>query len=86
MNNSYSLDEIQKTGDLNAALQMRQYRLDKMANFLEIKSDNPKLKQSEIFNLLELSSSTIQQYGGKIIMLSHYRIPPSSKTNHTRKK
>ena len=29
MNNTYSLDQIQKTGDLNADLIMRQNKLDK---------------------------------------------------------
>ena len=85
MNNTYSLDQIQETGDLNADLIMRQYELEKMAKFLEIKSNNPRLKQSEIAKLLELSSSTIQRYRREIIMLSLYRMPQSSKTNHTRK-
>ena len=61
MKETYSLDQMQKTGDLNADLIMRQYKLDKMAKFMEIKSNNPKLKQSEIAKLLEISSSTIQR-------------------------
>ena len=85
MNNTYSLDQIQKTGDLNADSILRYYKLDQMAKFMEIKSNNPRLKQSEIVKLLELSSSTIQRYRKEINMLSLYRIPPSSKTNHTRK-
>ena len=44
MNNAYSLDQIQKAGDLNADLIMKQYKLDKMAQFMETKSNNPKLK------------------------------------------
>ena len=52
---------------------------------MEIKSNNPRLKQSEIAKLLEVSSFTIQQYRREINMLSPYWIPPSSKTNHTRK-
>ena len=48
MNNAYSLDQIQKTGDLNAELIRRQKKLDNMAKFIESKSNNPKLKQSEI--------------------------------------
>ena len=81
MSNTYSPDQIQKTGDLNADLIMRQYKLDKMAKFMEIKSNNPRLMQSEIVKLLELSSSTIQRYRREINMLSPYTIPPSSKTN-----
>ena len=44
MNNTYSLDQIQKTGDLNADLIMRQYKLNKMAKFMEIKSKKPQTK------------------------------------------
>ena len=52
-----------------------------MAKFLEIKSNNPRLKQSEIAKkILELSSSTLQRHRREINMLSPYRIPPSSKT------
>ena len=81
MKNTCSLDQIQETGVLNADLKMRQYKLDKMAKFMEIKSNNPELKQSEIAKLLESSSSTIQRYRREINLLSPYRIPPSSKTN-----
>ena len=85
MNNTFSLEQISKTGDLNADLITRQYKLDKMAKFMEIKSNNPKLKQSEIAKELEISTSTVQRYRREINMLSPFRIPPSSKTNHTRK-
>ena len=55
-----------------------------MATFIEIKSTNSKLKQSEIARELKMSSSTLQRYRRETNMLSSYRIPPSSKT-HTRK-
>ena len=84
MSHTYSLDQIQKTRDLNADLKMRQYKLDKMAKYMETKSNNPRLKQSEIANLLDLSL-TIQGYRREINMLSPYRLPPSSKINQTRK-
>ena len=76
MNNTFCLDQIRKTGDLNADLIMGLYKLDDMARFMEIKSNNPKLKRSEIAKLWELSSSTIQLYRKKINILSLYRIPP----------
>ena len=78
MNNFFSLEEIAKTGDLNADLIMRQYKLDKMAKFMEIKFTNPKLKQSEKARELKISSSTLQRYRRKTIMLSPCRIPPLS--------
>ena len=74
MNNSFSLEQIAKTGDLNADLIMRQFRLDKMAKFMEITSINPKLKQSEIAKELAISTSTLQRYRREINMHSSYRI------------
>ena len=62
MNNTFSLEQMAKTGDLNADLIMRQYKLDKMAKTMEIKSINSKLKQSEIARELAISTSNLQQY------------------------
>ena len=42
MNDTYSPNQIERTGDLNADLIMRQYMLEKMAKFVEIKSNNPR--------------------------------------------
>ena len=61
MNNSFSLSELQKTAHFNSNLIMRQYRLNEMAKFMEVKSINPKLKQSEIARELKMSSSTLQR-------------------------
>ena len=47
-----------------------------MARFIEIKSINPKLKQSEIAKKLGCSISFLQQYRQDIKMFSAYRIPP----------
>ena len=43
MNNTFSLEQIAKTGDLNADLIMRQHKFDKMAKLMEIKHNNAKL-------------------------------------------
>ena len=43
MNITYSPDQIQKTGDLDAGLITRQNKLDKMAKLMEVKSMNPKM-------------------------------------------
>ena len=64
---------------------MRHHKLDKMAIYLDIKSNNPKLKRAEIAKLLEMSPSTIQRYRREINLLASYRIPPSSTAAHTRK-
>ena len=73
-----------KAGDLNADLTRRQYKLDKLAKFMGVKSTNPNLKQSEKAKELKISCPTLQRYRREKKMLSQYRIPPSSNT-HTRK-
>ena len=72
MNNTFSIEQITKTCDLKADLAMRQCMLDKMAEFIEIKSINPNLKQAEVAKELAISTSTLQRYRKK--MHSPYRI------------
>ena len=74
MNNSFSLQQIQKTSNLDANLISRQYKRNPTADFMRLKYENPKMKQSEIANQLGLSSSTIQRYRNDINMISPYRI------------
>ena len=74
MNITFSLKQIPKTGDLNTDLIKSQYKLDKMAKFMEIKSINPKLKQSEMAKEMKMPSFTLQQYRREINMLTPYRI------------
>ena len=81
MNNTFSLEQIAKTGDLNAGLIMRQNKLDKTSKFMEIKSINPKLKQSKIVREPKISSSTLQRDRREKNMLSPNRISNC----HTRK-
>ena len=78
MNNSFSLQQIQKTSNLDANLISRQYKLNLMADFMKVKYENPKMKQSEIANQLGMSSSTLQRYRNDINMLSPYRISPNN--------
>ena len=82
MNNSFSLQQIQKTSNLNANLISRQYKLILMADFMKLKYENPRMRQSEIANQLGMSSSTLQRYRNDINMLSPYRISP----NNTKKR
>ena len=62
MNKSFSPQQIQKTSNLDANSISRQYKLNLLADFMRLKYENPKMKQSEIANQLNLSSSTIQRY------------------------
>ena len=54
MNNSFSLQQIQKTSNLDAKLISRQYKLNLMADFMRIKNENPRMKQSQRANEIGL--------------------------------
>ena len=56
-----------------------------MNDFMNIKYQNPKMKQSQIVDQLGLSSSTIQRYRNHINMLSPYRIQPNNTNKRTKK-
>ena len=85
MNNSFSLQQIQRTSNLDANLISRQYKLNLMADFMRVKYENPKMKQSEIANQLGMSSSTLQRYRNDINMLSPYRINPNNVKKRSKK-
>ena len=63
----------------------RHYKLKLMNDFMYIKYQNPKMKQSDIANNLNMSSSTIQRYRNDINMLSPYRINPNNTKKRTKK-
>ena len=85
MNNNFSLQQIQKTSNLDANLISRQYKLNLMADFMKVKYENPRMKQSEIANQLGMSSSTIQRYRNEINMLSPYRISQNNTKKRSKK-
>ena len=55
-----SLNEINKTAIMDPNLITRHYTLKLMNGFMNIKYQNPKMKQSEIASQLNMSPSTIQ--------------------------
>ena len=85
MNNNFSLQQIQKTSNLDANLISRQYKLNLMADFMKLKYENPRMRQSEIANQLGMSSSTLQRYRNDINMLSPYRISPNNTKKRSKK-
>ena len=85
MNNTPSLSEINKTSNMDPNLITRHYKLKLMNDFLNIKYQNPKMKQSEIANQLDISSSTLKRYRNDINMLSPYRINQNIGKNRTKK-
>ena len=85
MNNSCSLQQISRTGNHDSNLISRQYKLNLMAKFMQIKFENPKLKQSEIADQLGYSRSTLKTYRNVINMLSRYRIQPIDTNKRSKK-
>ena len=59
MNNSFLLQQISRTGNLDSNLMCRQYEVNLMAAFMRIKYEDPKMKQSEIANHLGYSTRTL---------------------------
>ena len=85
MNNVFSLQQISRTGNLESNLISQQYKLNLLADFMRIRYENPKLKQSEIANQLGYSSSTLQRYRNDINMLSPYIIQINNTNKRTKK-
>ena len=74
MNNTPSLNEINKNSTMNPNMLTKYYKLKNMNDFMNIKYQNPKMTQSEISSQLNMSPSTIQRYRSDINMISPYRI------------
>ena len=70
MNNSFSLEQISKTGNLDSNLLSFQYKLNLMAKFMQIKFENQKMRQCEIADQLGYSSSTLKRHRNDIVELS----------------
>ena len=85
MNNSFSLQQISRPGNVDSNFKSRQYKLSPMADFMRIKNENPKLKQSEIANQLGYSTSTLRRYKHYTKMLSPYRIQSINMTKRRKK-
>ena len=85
MNNIPSLNEINRTANMDPNLLTRHYKLKIMNDFMYMKYQNPKLKQSELANSLNMSSSTIQRYRNDINMQSPYRNNPNNTKKRTKK-
>ena len=69
MNNTFSLQQISRTGNLDSNLITREYKLNLMADLMRIKYENPELKQSQNNNQLCYSTGTFQRYRKDIHML-----------------
>ena len=78
MNNTFPLEKISKTGNLDSNLILRHYELKLMARFIESKPFNQLLGQNQKAKELGSSSSTLQRHRQDVNRLSPYRIPSNS--------
>ena len=78
MNNTPSLNEINKNSTMDPNMLSKYYKLKLMNDVLHIKYQKPKMTQSEISSQLNMSPSTIQRYRNDINMISPYRISPNN--------
>ena len=78
MNNTPSLNEINKNSTIDPNTLTKYYKLKLMNDFMNIKFKNPKLTQSQISSQLNMSPSTIQRYRNDINMISPYRNNPNN--------
>ena len=85
MNNTPSLNEINKNSTMDPNMLTKYYKLKLMNDFMNIKYQNPKMTQSEISSQLNMSPSTIQRYRNDINMLSPYRINPNNVKKRSKK-
>ena len=85
MNNTPSLNEINKTANMDPISITRFYQLKLMNDFMNVKYQNPKMKQSEIASQIKVSTSSIQRQRNDINMNSPYRINQNSVKKRTKK-
>ena len=85
MNNTPSLNEINKTSNMDPNSITRFYQLKLMNDFMNVKYQNPKMKQSEIASQLKVSTSSIQRQRNAINMNSPYGINQNNVKKRTKK-
>ena len=76
--NSPSLNDINKIANMDPNLITRYYKIKTMNDFMNIKYQNPLLRQGEIASQLKISTSSIQRQRNDINMNSPYRINPNN--------
>ena len=80
-----SINERNKTANMDPNLITKHYKLKRMNDFMNIKYRNPKLKQSEKASQLNVSTSTIQRQRNDMNMYSPYRINPNNVKKRSKK-
>ena len=81
MNNRFTIDQLSKSESLDPNSKKRLYKINKMLDFMEIRSNNPRMTQKQICGQLGTSDSTIKRYRNDINMDSPY-----NRNNYKKKK
>ena len=81
MNNKFTIDQLSKSESIDPNSINRLYKINKMLDFMEIPSINPRMTQKQICNQLGTSDSTIKRYRNDINMDSPY-----NRNNYKKKK
>ena len=85
MNNRFTIDQLSKSELIGPNSINRLYKINKMLDFMEIRSNNPRMTQKQICNQLGTSDSTIKRYRNDINMDSPYRINNNNKNKKLKK-
>ena len=72
MNNKFTIDQQFKSETIDPNSINRLYKINRMLDFMEIRSNNPRMTQKQICNQLGTSDSTIKRYRNDINMDSPY--------------
>ena len=80
--NNFTTDMATKSEKLNSNSILRLYKQNMMLKFLEIKSNEPRLTQKQIFNQLGFSNSTIKRFRDDIRIDSPYKRSKYRKKNN----
>ena len=72
MNKKFTIDQLSKSETIDANSINRLFKINIMLDFMEIRSNNPRMTQKQICNQLGTSDSTIKRYRNDIAMDSPY--------------
>ena len=82
MSNNFTIDQLTKSQSIDPNSINRLYKTNMMLNFMDIRSNNPRMTQKQICKELGTSDSTIKRYRDDIQMDSPYnRNKYKKKTN-----
>ena len=81
MNNRFTIDQLSKSESIDPKSINRLYKINRMLDFMEIRSNNPRMTQKQICNQLGFSDSTIRRFRNDANMDSPY-----NRNNYKQKK